>query len=185
MPVITHRGALQRQQILLKFLGYYHGKCDGIWGPATIAAKRKFELSGKFNPGYPNNGQPFPVDGPFPSGIIRDPLKRGFITHVDITPEFIKANISELVSHNETVDPEPVEDTVPKADEFTADVSSTIPVEESFVDTNAVESVQETTNEVPEESDTEEQNAEPVPTTVVQQDQRPKHYQQHGRNRRF
>lgn len=183
MPVITHRGALQRQQILLKFLGYYHGKCDGIWGPTTIAAKRKFELSGKFNPGYPNNGQPFPVDGPFPSGIIRDPLKRGYITHVDITPEFVKANLSELVTNNETVDPEPVEDTVPKADEFTADVSSTISVEEFTVTPEPEQS-----SEVVSETKTEETTVTETQTEVPagQQDQRPRHlHQQHGRNRRF
>lgn len=183
MPVITHRGALQRQQILLKFLGYYHGKCDGIWGPATIAAKRKFELSGKFNPGYPNNGQPFPVDGPFPSGIIRDPSKRGYITHVDITPEFIKSNISELVTNNETVNPEPVEDTVPKADEFIADVNSSVSVEESVVPSEPEQSA-ETVDETEAEEITVTETQIDLP--VVQQDQRPRHqHQQHGRNRRF
>lgn len=181
MPVITHRGALQRQQILLKFLGHYHGKCDGIWGTATIAAKRQFELSGKFNPGYPNNGQPFPVDGPFPSGIIRDPLKRGYITHVDITPEFIKANLGEMVTNNHTFNPEPVEDTVPKADELIADVSSDVQQEPEPTVTEAV--IQQTTVDV---SEGDAEVIEDIKPDVNQNDQRRRDSHQHQhKNRRF
>lgn len=179
MPVITHRGALQRQQIVLKFLNYYHGKCDGVWGPATIAAKRQFELSGKFNPGYPNNGQPFPVDGPFPSGIIRDPSKRGYITHVDITPEFIKANLSELVTNNQTFDPAPVEDTVPKAEELIVDVSSTV---EEPVETESTEDL----TALVDESQPETESTTVAEETPVVQQERQRFPQQHGKhNRRF
>lgn len=101
---------LQRQQIILALLGYYNGKCDGIWGPATIKAKQRFECSGKFNPGYPNNGMPFSYDGPFPEGIMRDWNKRGYITHVDLTTDFIKGKIGELSVCKDTYDPHPVEE---------------------------------------------------------------------------
>lgn len=105
---------LQRQQIILAKLGYYNGKCDGIWGPATIKAKQKFECSGKFNPGYPNNGMPFSYDGPFPEGIMRDWNKRGYITHVDLTEDYIKGKIGELSVCTDTYDPHPKQEEAAK-----------------------------------------------------------------------
>lgn len=61
--------SIKNQQELLKALGYYHGSVDGIWGPKTIQAKKEFESTKNFNPGIPNNGLPFKLDGPFPKGI--------------------------------------------------------------------------------------------------------------------
>lgn len=106
----THQRVLQRQQMVLKHLGYYRGRCDGIWSRKTITAKRDFELSGKFNPGYPNNGMPFNCDGPFPSGIIRDPLNKHLIIHVDMDREFIARLEGELVTCTDRFDPEPQAD---------------------------------------------------------------------------
>lgn len=63
---------LKSQQQVLKALNLYSGKIDGIWGPDTIAAKIKWERSGKFAPGIPNNGFPLPDRGPFPSGVRRN-----------------------------------------------------------------------------------------------------------------
>ena len=34
---------VEQKQCLLKYLGYYDGKVDGIWGPGTQAAVRKFQ----------------------------------------------------------------------------------------------------------------------------------------------
>lgn len=118
MATITDSRILQRQQIVLKHLGYYHGKCDGIWGPSTTAAKRAFELSGNYNPGYPNNGMPFNHEGPFPKGIMRDYKNKALITHVDLTDDFIEKCKSELVKHDIKFnpsgedEPKPVEEKV-------------------------------------------------------------------------
>lgn len=67
MQVSTEQ--LKRQQEILKALGFYHGKLDGIWGPKSIQAKKKFEGDPKFVPGIPNNGLPFASKGPYPSLI--------------------------------------------------------------------------------------------------------------------
>lgn len=60
---------IQRQQEILSVLGFYHGKFDGIWGPKTIEAKKRYEGDAKFVPGIPNNGLPFGDRGPFPALI--------------------------------------------------------------------------------------------------------------------
>lgn len=65
----TQPEQLKRQQALMKVYGFYNGAIDGIWGPASIAAKKAFEASPSFKPGYPNNGMPFKNTGPFPKGI--------------------------------------------------------------------------------------------------------------------
>lgn len=98
---------LQRQQMILKFLGYYTGKCDGIWSEKTIAAKRDFELSGKFHPAYPNNGMPFDPSSKLPSGIMLDFTKprSGMLTHVDAPADYFEKLAIELVEVQETVDP--------------------------------------------------------------------------------
>lgn len=60
---------LVRQQIILKGLGFYKGAIDGVWGPETIDAKKRFERDMSYLPGLPNNGLPFPGHKPFPSGM--------------------------------------------------------------------------------------------------------------------
>jgi hypothetical protein len=58
-----------RQQLIMQLLGFYKGKVDGIWGPATMDAKRRWEMSTKFEPAIPNNGLPLGDRGPYPKGI--------------------------------------------------------------------------------------------------------------------
>lgn len=146
----THQRVLQRQQMVLKHLGYYRGRCDGIWSRKTITAKRDFELSGKFNPGYPNNGMPFNCDGPFPSGIIRDPLNKHLIIHVDMDREFIARLEGELVTCTDRFDPEPqVASTEPTVSTEKVD-SVVIPPETSIAESEVQEHSVETQAESPE-----------------------------------
>lgn len=51
--------------------GFYKGKIDGVWGPKSIAAKQKWERSGKFAPAIPNNGFPLNDRASLPPGVIR------------------------------------------------------------------------------------------------------------------
>lgn len=60
---------LKAQQRVMTAKGFYSGKIDGIWGPASIAAKQKWERSGKFTPAIPNNGFPLDSRGALPSGV--------------------------------------------------------------------------------------------------------------------
>jgi hypothetical protein len=62
---------LKSQQKVMQARNFYQGKIDGIWGPKTIAAKVKWERSGKFAPAIPNNGFPLADRGPFPIGVRR------------------------------------------------------------------------------------------------------------------
>ena len=65
----TNKEQLRRQQAVMRKFGFYNGKLDGIWGPSSIDAKKRFEADESFKPGYPNNGMPFKDTGPFPKGI--------------------------------------------------------------------------------------------------------------------
>jgi hypothetical protein len=94
---------LQRQQVILAHLGFYKHKCDGIWGPDSIAAKRKFESSPSFIPALPNNGLPFGEKEKYPKGI-RIGADR-LLTYTDpkgkvennLTPEHIKKLAGDLL----------------------------------------------------------------------------------------
>lgn len=68
----TGREQLRSQQKIMQLEGFYQGKLDGIWGPKTIAAKLKWERSGRFSPAIPNNGFPLSDRGPFPPGVFRN-----------------------------------------------------------------------------------------------------------------
>lgn len=59
---------LMRQQVILTGLGFYRHKIDGIWGPESIAAKRKWEFDRSFNPAIPTNGLPFAQSEKLPRG---------------------------------------------------------------------------------------------------------------------
>lgn len=67
MQYETHQ--LRRQQLIMHCLGFYNGALDGIWGPKSIEAKKRFEASPKFMPAIPANGMPFAGRAPFPNGI--------------------------------------------------------------------------------------------------------------------
>jgi len=75
----TGNEQITRQQEIMKALGFYNGQIDGIWGPKTIEAKKKWELSGKFAPGLPNFGLPLSDRGPYPRGVYLDKVS-GLLT---------------------------------------------------------------------------------------------------------
>lgn len=80
---------LKRQQAIMKALGFYHAVPDGVWGPDSIKAKKKWESDAKsFIPGIPNDGLPFSSDGPFPAGMTYD-RQTGLLHHpvLDMPPK--------------------------------------------------------------------------------------------------
>lgn len=91
------RAQLQSHQLVLKFMGFYTGKCDGIWGPESVTAMRAYEASGKFSPGYPSNGMPFKEKGQLPANLYRVPRQPLIIKHVDMPDDYADKHKDELV----------------------------------------------------------------------------------------
>jgi len=60
----------QQIQVIMTFLGYYDGVCDGVWGPKCIAAKRQWEYDDSFEPAVPSNGDPFTGRDRLPKGLM-------------------------------------------------------------------------------------------------------------------
>lgn len=60
----------QQIQVIMTFLGYYDGVCDGVWGPKCIAAKRQWEYEDSFEPAVPSNGDPFTGRDRLPKGLM-------------------------------------------------------------------------------------------------------------------
>ena len=104
----TGREQLRSQQKVMQLEGFYQGKLDGIWGPKTIAAKVKWERSGRFSPAIPNNGFPLSDRGPFPPGIFRN--ADGTLSSVK---EPAPAPKNEKPSQDAKQDDKPVEQTLP------------------------------------------------------------------------
>jgi len=78
---------LRRQQDILKTLGFYNGALDGIWGPGSIAAMKKFEADPTFRPGIPNHGMPLGDAPPYPAFISKDTDKgrlANLLTHPNL-----------------------------------------------------------------------------------------------------
>lgn len=69
---------LQRQQKIMKHLGFYRHSCDGIWGPESIAAKKSWESDPVFVPALPNGGLPFADRDPTPKGVSYSRTDRMF-----------------------------------------------------------------------------------------------------------
>jgi len=92
---------LQRQQVIMSKLGYYRHKCDGIWGPASIEAKRKWERLSAFVPGLPTNGLPFGDRDYVPVGVRFDKPSRMFVL-AGLTEE----EIAGYLPKSESVEPE-------------------------------------------------------------------------------
>lgn len=63
---------LTRQQVIMAHLGLYKHKVDGIWGPASIAAKCKWEEAKTFIPAFPNGGLPLGDRDKLPRGMLFD-----------------------------------------------------------------------------------------------------------------
>lgn len=59
----------QQIQVIMTFLGWYDGVCDGVWGPKCIAAKRQWEFDDSFEPAVPSNGLPFTGRDRLPKGL--------------------------------------------------------------------------------------------------------------------
>lgn len=85
----TSKEQLERQQLIMKHLGFYNGKLDGVWSRTSIKAKRDWEFSAKFKPAYPNRGLPLNPLQKLPSGVMIDPKNRNLLTHIALTPERI------------------------------------------------------------------------------------------------
>lgn len=84
----------QQIQVIMTFLGFYDGACDGVWGPKCIAAKRKWEFDDSFEPAVPSNGLPFTGKDRLPKGLIY--LHRGLhIKCLKMTKEDIEKILSE------------------------------------------------------------------------------------------
>lgn len=94
-----NRRQIQNQQMILKVLGFYRGKCDGIWSKQTIKAKQEFERDPKFKPAYPNNGMPFDlqVTAKLPAGVYHDPRRQGMLAHDELTQDKITEYSAQLV----------------------------------------------------------------------------------------
>jgi len=86
----TKKEQLTRQQEILKGLGFYTGKIDGIWGPESIKAMKRFEAQPAiFLPGRPNHGMPLSDIPPHPAGFY---LRKGLFHHACIDKKEIKSN---------------------------------------------------------------------------------------------
>lgn len=84
----------QQIQVIMTFLGFYDGACDGVWGPKCIAAKRKWEYDDSFEPAVPSNGLPFTGRDRLPKGLIY--MHRGLhIKCLKMTKEDIEKILSE------------------------------------------------------------------------------------------
>lgn len=98
---------LLRQQLVLKKLGYYTGPLDGVWGPNSIEAMRKFEMRlDKFRPAHQSGGLPLPAGGPLPKGFWMD---RGLLCYDDLTSEStpeelaVEANLQKIGERRRSV----------------------------------------------------------------------------------
>lgn len=60
---------LKYQQMVLRHLGFYRGKIDGIWSSGSIEAKRQYEFDKSFRPAIPNNGLPFGTSDRLPANL--------------------------------------------------------------------------------------------------------------------
>lgn len=136
---------LLRQQMILRHLGHYRGKLDGIWGPMTIEAKQRFERDRKFAPAFPNNGLPFGDRDTYPKGISYNRATR-LLDCVGLS-ETVIAEFNALIPGSkpvEAVSAVPVE-AVPVADpletlETNVEVPTDTPSVETVVESPARES---------------------------------------------
>lgn len=155
----TRKPQLQRQQVIMAKLGFYRHRCDGIWGPESIAAKRKWEADRSFIPALPNNGLPFGERDPFPKGIFVKRPER-LLTMADLTYEeeerFLRRGMKTSKADQESESPQEL-DTV----QDSASESEPEPEQE---DTSEPASEQPEPNSVPSYSpEPQQEEAPPVP----------------------
>lgn len=122
----TSKEQLLRQQLIMKHLGFYNGKLDGVWSRTSINAKREWEFSPLFKPAYPNRGLPLNALQKLPRGIMIDPKNRNLLTHIDLSDERIAELMGEKVVPVENLsverDPESAE---AKRDRLSESISDT------------------------------------------------------------
>lgn len=109
---------LQRQQMIMTVLGYYRHRCDGIWGPEAIAAKRRWESEKPFIPALPTNGLPFGDRDTYPAGVTYDRASR-MLKHALLTQEKIDEYLASAVKKTveTSVEPTPVVEEVSVVEE--------------------------------------------------------------------
>jgi hypothetical protein len=112
---------IKRQQMIMRVLGFYSGKIDGIWAQKCIEAKRNWELSGKFNPANPNNGLPFADTDPLPSGMRFDRVSRMF-THRELSETLIAEFSGKSPAPVQSPEPAIVQETPATPDDSTSEV---------------------------------------------------------------
>jgi len=83
---------LQRQQAIMSVLGLYSGRCDGAWGPDTVAAKVEWESRDDFEPAVISRGAPFYPGCKLPKGFM---WLGGNITVKRLKEEDIQAAITK------------------------------------------------------------------------------------------
>lgn len=97
---------IAHQQAILKHLGFYKGKVDGIWGAATITAKREFEFKREFSPAIPNNGLPFGLSDRLPKGMNYKRIGNDtLLSHVAVQEEDLKRLLGKSDSQVAIKDP--------------------------------------------------------------------------------
>jgi hypothetical protein len=123
---------LKLQQMIMSALGFYRNTCDGIWGPASIASKRKWEMDKSFIPGLPNSGLPLSEDSLYPKGVTLD-AKSKLFGHARLTSDLIASFEAHPAAQPSASIPEVL--TTPPVTALTATlVTSSAPAEEVSVE---------------------------------------------------
>ena len=113
---------LQRQQAIMSVLGFYSGRCDGAWGPDTVAAKVEWESRDDFDPAVISRGAPFYPGCKLPKGFT---WMSGNILSTRVKEEDIQAAITKsggMLTASEVDTHVFPKETKPAAQEKTAEV---------------------------------------------------------------
>jgi len=106
-----------RNQQILKYLGYYKGKIDGIWGKGSMQAKIDFEDSPDFEPGAKNFGGLFDSSLPLPKSIYYN-VDRGTFHIYNVEDSLLPRYHSSLVSRIVSLEKQKIQDANPYEDGF-------------------------------------------------------------------
>lgn len=109
---MTQQEQFQFQQIVMASLGLYDGKCEGVWGAKSIAAKREWECTADFEPAVPNGGKPFTQGCKLPKGMRwlpgTDKILVSFLTDAELDKLYKE---HALLTVTDIENPAPVEST--------------------------------------------------------------------------
>jgi len=131
---------LQRQQVIMSKLGFYRHRCEGIWGPASIDAKRKWERLSAFVPGLPTNGLPFGERDYVPVGVRFDKPSRMF-TLVGLTEDEIAGYLP--VAEEPKREALPQQEKIPEVASVESPVVDPVEKDESLAHSEPVEAAEE------------------------------------------